>query len=317
MSAVGAEPEMSAAGPERVRGEPEMSAVGADPVGAEPEMSAAGPEHAGAEQVVEDTVQAAAAVLGSSVEAIFTLGSLAHGGFAALVSDVDVAIVLHSTAPDTADRIARVQALVLEQASSPLSGRLSLFWGDWHAVRTGEGDHKRLGPVDRLDLLESGRLLLGSDLREPSVRPSHRELVLMSADHMLGKFTREYLEGLRDTRALLAGGPRAVTKAILFPVRFMYTLTAGRIGLNDSSARWYAAEDLPGSALVLKALEWRSAGISDPDLARQLLDADLITIHATCLNEYSNELDGLGEQRRATALAQRAAWVDLVTAGAC
>jgi hypothetical protein len=262
-----------------------------------------------AEQVIADTVQAARAVLDTEIEAIFTLGSLAHGGFAPLVSDVDVAIIVGVTAPDTAERMARVQALVVDKGSSPLSDRLSVFWADWHAVRTGEGGHSRLGPVDRLDLLDSGRLLLGSDLREPSVRPSHRELVVMSADHILNKFTDAYLERLRDTRALLAGGPRAVTKAILFPVRFMYTLRTGRIGLNDNSARWYAAEDLPGGALALKALEWRGDGIADAELARQLLDAELGVIHDECFAAYTKELDGLGEVSRAAALAKRAASV--------
>jgi predicted nucleotidyltransferase len=162
-----------------------------------------------AEQVIADTVQAAQAVLGSEIEAMFVLGSLAHGGFAPLVSDVDVAIVVGAMALGTAEQMARVQSLVVEKASSPLSERLSVFWADWHTVRTGEGVHSRLGPVDRLDLLDSGRLLLGSDLREPSVRPSHQELVVMSADHIVNKFTDAYLDGLRDTRTLLAGGPRA------------------------------------------------------------------------------------------------------------
>ena len=75
-----------------------------------------------ADKVVDDTVKAARAVFGEEIEAIFTLGSLAHGGFAPLVSDVDVAIVLGSTTPDTADRIAAVQSLVVEAASSPLVG---------------------------------------------------------------------------------------------------------------------------------------------------------------------------------------------------
>jgi hypothetical protein len=271
-----------------------------------PEMSTAT-----AEQVVADTVEAAQAVLGAEIEAIFTLGSLAHGGFAPLVSDVDVAIVVRTTAPETPERMARVQDLVVERGSSPLSERLSVFWADWHGVRTGEGDHSRLGPVDRLDLLDSGRLLLGSDLREPNVRPSREELVVMSADHILGKFTDVYLERLRDTQALVAGGPRAVTKAILFPVRFMYTLMTGRIGLNESSARWYAAEGLPGGALALKALEWRADGLADPELAAQMLDADLDAVHGECLVEYANELHVLGEASRAEALARRAASVQV------
>ena len=264
-----------------------------------------------AEQVIADTVQAAQAVLGREIEAIFTLGSLAHGGFAPLVSDVDIAIIVCSTAPDTAAQMAAVQTLVVEKGSSPLSERLSVFWGDWHAVRTGEGPHSRLGPVDRLDLLDSGRLLVGSDLREPSVRPSDQQLVVMSADHILNKFTDSYLERLRDTRALLAGGPRAVTKAILFPVRFMYTLRTARIGLNEDSAQWYAAEGLPGSALALKALEWRNHGIDDAELAGQMLDAELDGIHGGCFASYAKELDDLGEASRAAALAQRAASVQV------
>jgi hypothetical protein len=267
---------------------------------------------ASAEQVIADTVQAAQTVLGTDeIEAIFMLGSLAHGGFAPLVSDVDVAIIVGATTSDTAEQMARVQTLVLDKGSSPLSERLSVFWADWQTVRTGEGSHSRLGPVDRLDLLDSGRLLLGSDLREPSVRPSHRELVVMSAGHILDKFTDAHLERLRDTRALLAGGPRAVTKAILFPVRFMYTLRTGRIGLNDNSARWYAAEVLPGSALALKALEWRSDGIADAELAGQMLGAELDAIHGECFAAYAKELEDLGEASRAAALAKRAASVQV------
>ena len=253
-----------------------------------------------AEQVIADTVQAAEAVLGSEIEAIFVLGSLAHGGFAPLVSDVDVAIMVRATALGTAERMARVQTLVVDKGSSPLSERLSVFWADWRTVRTGEGAHSRLGPVDRLDLLDSGRLLLGLDLREPSVRPSHEELVVMSADHIINKFTDAYLERLRDTRALLDGGPRAVTKAILFPVRFMYTLRTGRIGLNEDSAHWYAAEGLPGGALALKALQWRNDGIDDAEFAGRILGAELDAIHDECFARYAKELEDLGEASRST-----------------
>jgi hypothetical protein len=267
-----------------------------------------------ADKVVDETVEAARTVFGEEIEAIYALGSLAHGGFAPLVSDVDVAIILDSTAAETADRIAEVQSLVVEGGSGPLSERLSLFWGDWEAVRTGRGDHLRLGPVDRLDLLDSGHLLLGTDRREPAKRPTPQELLLMSADLMLRKFTVEYLEGLRDTRALVAEGVRAMTKAILFPVRFTYTLRSGGIGLNDDSARWYGSEGLPGSTLALKALEWRAEGIGDPEHAIRMLDADLGALHADCIDEYAAELDRLGQGSRAGALAERAAAVDVALA---
>ena len=258
-----------------------------------------------ADQVVADTVEAAKAVFGAEIEAIYTLGSLAHGGFAPLVSDIDVAIVLSETGAETATRIFAVQQLVVERASNPLSDRLSIFWGDWRAVRIGEGEHFRLGPVDRLDLLESGQLLEGTDLREPSVRPTPEDLILMSADMILGKFTAGYLEGLSDSAALVASGPRALTKAVLFPVRFMYTLGTGGIGLNDGSARWYADEELPGATLALKALEWRNEGVDDAEAAVQMLDAELAILHAECLTEYAKHLEALGETARAAALAER------------
>jgi hypothetical protein len=209
-----------------------------------------------------------------------------------------------------------VARMVVEGSDDPLAERLSVFWGDWDAVRTGEGEHLRLGPIDRLDLLDSGRLLVGSDRREPSVRPSHLELVLMSSDHMLAKFTDEYLERLRDTGSLLAGGPRAVTKAVLFPVRFLYTLVTGRIGLNDDSAGWWADEELPGGALAVEAIEWRNHGIPDTELAQQLLETDLATLHAECFEQYARQLDDLGEADRAGALAERAARVRVPSADA-
>lgn len=133
----------------------------------------------------------------------------------------------------------------------------------------------------------------------------------MSADFLLSKFTVEYLDALIDTQALVAGGPRAVTKAILFPVRFTYTLRTGGIGLNDRSALWYGSEGLPGGALALKALEWRGEGIGDVDLAARMLDAELGTLHVECIDEYAGELDRLGEPARAAALAARGAAVNV------
>ena len=92
----------------------------------------------------------------------------------------------------------------------------------------------------------------------------------MCADLMLAKFTAELPRGAE--RHCSARGQRATsaTKAVLFPVRFMYTLGTGGIGLNEGSARWYADEELPGASLALKALDWRSEGIDDADNAVQM-----------------------------------------------
>ena len=106
-----------------------------------------------ADQVVADTVEAAETVFGTEIEALYTLGSLAHGGFTPLVSDVDVAIVLGSTGPDTANRIASVQGLVVEKATSPLSERLSLFWADGWTSSTPDACSSDPTGVDRASVL--------------------------------------------------------------------------------------------------------------------------------------------------------------------
>jgi hypothetical protein len=133
----------------------------------------------------------------------------------------------------------------------------------------------------------------------------------MCAEFMLAKFTAGYLENLTATEELVASGPRALTKAVLFPVRFMYTLGAGGIGLNDGSARWYADEELPGATLAVKALDWRFEGIDDADAAVQMLDAELGILHAECLSEYAKHLEGLGETERAATLAERAGHIQV------
>ena len=152
-----------------------------------------------ADQVVADTVEAAQAVFGAEIEAIYTLGSLAHGGFAPLVSDIDVAIVLSETAPRPRLAISAVQKLVVEQgeqparrivcrSSGPTGGRSEPGRASTSAwARSTASTSWICGACSRARICESR-----------ACAPQHEDLVLMSADLMLGKFTAGYLEGLRD-----------------------------------------------------------------------------------------------------------------------
>ena len=103
-----------------------------------------------------------------------------------------------------------------------------------------------------------------------------------------------------------------MTKTILFPVRFTYTLRTGGIGLNDRSALWYGSE---GPARRRAGARRRSSGavegIGDVDLAVRMLEAELGRLHVECIDEYAAELDRLGEAARAAALAARAAAVEV------
>lgn len=233
------------------------------------------------ERVLHAAVNAAAEVFGDQLDAAFALGSLAHGGFTPLVSDVDVALVLRSL--PSADRVATVYELVRSRHRDRLAQRLSVFWSDWPGVHHGHRGGDRLPPVDRLDLLRSGRLLHGTDRRAGAVPPSTDDLVRGAAEFATERFDAAYFDRLRSPEVLLADGVRATTKAVLFPVRFLYTRHTGRFADNDTAATWYRG---PARPLVTAALRWRTGDITDHAAARRLLDAHLIALYQEFAADY-------------------------------
>jgi hypothetical protein len=104
--------------------------------------------------------------LGSSLVEVFQLGSLAHGGFSLIYSDIDVGILLScATPPGEIDtRIADAKALDAEYGK-----KLSVFWGN-PECRWG-----RLPVLDRLDLLDHGIPLLHNRKAE-FTRPARVEI---------------------------------------------------------------------------------------------------------------------------------------------
>ncbi|WP_051898899.1 hypothetical protein [Sciscionella sediminilitoris] len=241
------------------------------------------------EQVLTDAVAAAERVFGPELEAAYALGSLAHGGFAPLVSDVDLALVLTEVNEHTPSGIAEIRA----RTPGALAERLSVFYADWSGVRAGRPEPGRLPAIDRLDLLESGRLLYGTDRRTGAEPPGRHELVRCGAEFAADRFDPAYLREIRDPAALPGRGVRAVTKLVLFPVRFLYTLREGRIGHNQAAGTWYrgAARDL-----VLAALDWREHGLpADPV---PLLESELAGLYLEFLDAYIDAVPEFAEQLR-------------------
>ncbi|WP_153506154.1 hypothetical protein [Cumulibacter manganitolerans] len=258
-----------------------------------------------ARRVLAGAVDVAKEELGPRLAAAFTLGSLAHGGFAPLVSDVDVALVVERSDDDAVARaIERIGGAVRERhPTSALARRLSVFWADWDGVRRGAAGLGRLPELDRLDLLDAGSLLYGEDRRARATRPSRDDLVREAAEFALRKFDAAYLASLRDPTGLVAAGPRTVTKAVLFPVRFRYTLHTGRIGRNDDASRWHRG---PGQHLVAAAMRWRVEGIDDLDEAARLLERELSGLYRRFASEYAAALSAMGRDEPAALL--RARW---------
>ena len=194
-----------------------------------------------------DAVRAYEAALGDRLVAAYALGSLAHGGFSPLVSDLDLGLVLRDP-PLAGDRgaIERVAA-GLAAADPDRHGRLSVFWGT-RASLSGQGGDARFPPVDRLDLLHDGLLLSGEDTREGLPEPRRSELLAGGAEFALALLAGdETLALLHRADLLPAHGTRRLTKLVLFPVRFLYTAETGLVGANDAAAARHVQARRPGS----------------------------------------------------------------------
>ncbi|MBL7494812.1 hypothetical protein I6A81_00705, partial [Frankia sp. CN7] len=131
------------------------------------------------EMVLGRAVDAGRERFGSRLLSAYAIGSLAHGGFAPLVSDVDLVLVIGDPLSDAdGETIDDLSAAV--RSSGGLAGRLSVFWAS-PAIMRGERAGGRLPALDTLDLLQYGRLLHGLDTRDGAATPPHAALVTQAA----------------------------------------------------------------------------------------------------------------------------------------
>ena len=269
------------------------------------------------EAVLARAVAAYQAALGSRLIAGYALGSLAHGGFSPLVSDVDLGLILRDPlrAHDrvTIYRVARS----VKTGGSALDERLSVFWGTPSTLR-GQGRGGRFPPLDRLDLLDHGRLLSGQDARSGLARPGRDELLVAGAEFALGHLggaaklsgrLRDWARlGPRDENALneirtpsrlVSRGPRRLTKIVLFPVRFLFTAETGQVGTNTLAAEHYLARaNAPATMLVAAAVAWRLEPPAD-DEAAALLGRELIPLYVHYIDDHIERLRAVDHHRLA------------------
>jgi hypothetical protein len=274
--------------------------------------------------VLDEAVAAYEAALGPRLVAAYALGSLAHGGFSPLVSDVDLGLVL--TDPPTSDDPERLHLVAesVKTGGSALHELLSVFWGTPATLR-GDVAGGRFPPLDRLDLLENGRLLAGEDVRAGLPAPDRVELLVAGAEFALdflgpglaggagggqglGSMSaagETVMDEIRHPDTLLAEGPRHVTKIVLFPVRFLYTAATGRVGTNEAAAAHHLAQTrAPGHDLVAAALGWRTAPPDDRPAAAGLLGRELVPLYLHYLDDHTARLAELGQATLAGAFAR-------------
>lgn len=248
-------------------------------------------------QVLYAGLEAANARWGRRIVGAYVLGSLAHGGFAPEASDVDLALILDRVDPDLDSAMTAIREGVRERLGTALASRLSLFWSSWAELALPH-PQGRFPLVDRIDLVETGRCLQGDDRRGEVALPvgedRRQALVVEAAAFMLDKLAvpaKDRLLG--DPAALMAVGTREVTKAVLFPVRFLYTLGTGLADGNAPAVRWYASQpDVAAASLATAALTWRDRGL-DPALARELLGRELLPLYLELTSKYAQALTSL------------------------
>jgi predicted nucleotidyltransferase len=239
--------------------------------------------------VLADAVAAYRRVLGKRLLAAYALGSLAHGGFSPLVSDVDLALIL--TDPLGKADSARVKAVAwgLRAKGSALHGRLSVFWGTPSSL-AGRVSGGRFPALDRLDLLEHGLLLLGEDVRGGLLPPARNELLVTGA-----LFALEHLAGSAIGPPPRARGVGRLTKLVPFPVRLLYTAETGRVGANDAAEHYLAADTAPpGASLVAAALAWRTVPPDNDGAVLSLLEYGIRPLYLHYIDDQRARLESLG-----------------------
>ena len=193
--------------------------------------------------------------LGPRLLGFYLIGSLAHGGFNRRYSDIDLALVAESGLSETSLDRARAHGVTF---SPELASKLSLFWSD---RRFSAG---RFPPLDRVDYLDHAVALVE---REP-VRPERP-----SVDDI-----RAYLRGApfaiwaeRAARfatldRLEAADHKPYLRALLYPARFVYSWSTGKMASNEDAVA-YLDECRPAGldvGLIVRALRCRSRS-ADPD----------------------------------------------------
>jgi hypothetical protein len=281
--------------------------------------------------VLREAVARYRAVLGTRLIAAYALGSLAHGGFSPLVSDVDLGLVLTDPVEPSDPPTIGAVAEAVKDGGTALHELLSVFWGTPETL-AGRAPGGRFPPLDRLDLLENGLLLDGAECRQGLTGPDPAELLVQGAEYALdflgpghnpggpagaslGSLIpagEEVIEEVRQPELLIKGGTRHLTKTVLFPVRFLYTAATGRAGTNQAAVDYYLANpEAVAPALVAAALHWRTVPPDDHPAAVALLERELRRLYLEFIDDHTTRLEDIGRADLATAFT---AWRRRLTA---
>lgn len=205
--------------------------------------------------------------LGAIVTEVYLLGSLAHGGFSPVYSDVDVGVLLNCADPPEA-----MSGLIAEGKTldAEYGQRLSVFWGHPELA------WGRLPVIDRLDMLDHGLPLLHgmkAKFRRPTKEEIRQELL-----QSIERSWKSRLPELNGLTRLEAKDRKPYIRAILYAARLIYTWDNLTVDSNDRAVAYLHQVQPPG--LDLKPIDMALACRQEkcaaedvfalsPDLVRQ------------------------------------------------
>jgi hypothetical protein len=257
-----------------------------------------------AEEVLAAALASARQGLRERLVAAYALGSLAHGGFSP-VSDVDLGLVLGDPLREADANLVSALVQSVKASGRPFADRLSVFWGSLSTL-SDASPGGRFPPLDRLDLIQYGRLLAGTDIRGSLPAPTRSDLVIAGAEFALSRLaTDEVLAKLKRPAALARADARTLSKLILFPVRFLFTARTGEVGRNEAAVAHFAADsNRPAAALARLALRWRNTGKVGETTAMPALVAGLLPLYEELVSDHEPRLLDYGMPDLAAAFAQ-------------
>jgi hypothetical protein len=216
--------------------------------------------------------------LGPDLLGVYLIGSLAHSGFSARYSDVDMAVTTEAGIAE--DALARVKA----EATA-----LSRDWGPKLSVRVG-----RFPPLDRIDYLDHAVPLTERERIWPA-RPSIAEVRSYLAGAPLAGWAEQATRFARAD-ALAPSERKAYLRALLYPARFCFSWMTGRMASNDEAVALLRTSHPAGLnvGLLARALQCRQAD-ADPDplfADRALLPAQVEACAALARGEDQSSQGG-------------------------
>lgn len=241
--------------------------------------------------VLEKAVNYARKEFGSRLIACYVIGSLAHGGFSPHVSDIDLSIILNS--PLDSEDSYRIETIKnnVKKLEIPLAERLSIFWGSIVSLKNKETGG-RFPSLDRLDLIEHGKLLTGEEIRKGIPKPTKREIEVFVVSFALNFLeTPDKFDFFLQPTKVFEQGVIPLTKIILFPVRFLYTISTGNIVGKDEAGAHYLEKNKGNKAELVKlALSWRYSSLMYNKDTIQLMRTALIPLYVQFIDAYHSKM---------------------------